>query len=86
MTYSPKPCSVSDLTSLVRFLDDELQSISRAFQEADVLELRETNKEPVRPKEGIIVLADGTNWNPGLGQGLYVRHNNTWNKVTLTPV
>jgi hypothetical protein len=68
----------SDLNQIVHFFANELQAVSRAFQESDVLELRTTHKAPVRPKNGMIVEADGTDWNPGSGAGLYVRRLNTW--------
>lgn len=86
--YEPKSNAVlhSDLNALVEFVENELAAVSRAMQETTVLELRETNKEPVRPKDGVIVLADGTNWDPGLGAGLYVRANDTWNLLTMTAV
>lgn len=34
--------------------------------------------EPLNPEEGLIVRADGTEWNPGSGAGFYGRHNGAW--------
>ena len=36
--------------------------------------------EPVRYWAGMVVYADGTDWNPGSGQGLYRRNvaNSAW--------
>ena len=31
--------------------------------------------------KGMVVLADGTSWNPGAGQGVYAYYNSTWNKL-----
>ena len=43
---------------------------------ADVL-----SAEPARPADGDIVYADGTNWNPGSGEGFYGRENGAWVKL-----
>lgn len=37
--------------------------------------------EPARRSDGDIVLADGTDWNPGAGAGLYIRLSGTWVKL-----
>ena len=34
--------------------------------------------EPDRPREGKVVYADGTDWNPGSGKGLYVYDGSAW--------
>jgi len=31
--------------------------------------------------KGMVVLADGTTWNPGAGQGVYAYYNSQWNKL-----
>lgn len=36
---------------------------------------------PERPQEGDLSFADGTNWNPGSGAGLYEYRGGTWNKL-----
>ena len=40
--------------------------------ERDFLHCQVLHVAPVRPREGQIVAADGTDWNPGRGAGLYV--------------
>jgi hypothetical protein len=35
--------------------------------------------EPAKPREGDIVLADGTSWDPGSGAGTYQYRGGTWN-------
>lgn len=39
---------------------------------------------PVSPIDNMLVYADGTNWDPGLGAGLYFREGGTFKKVSLT--
>jgi hypothetical protein len=34
--------------------------------------------EPWRPRDGLIVYADGTEWNPGSGAGLYQYRAGVW--------
>ena len=36
---------------------------------------------PERLKEGLIVGADGTAWNPGSGKGLYIFRDAVWRKM-----
>lgn len=60
-------------------IEQELQSVSRALQqpnEALFLSMRYT--VPLKPRDGMIVLADGTNWNPGSGAGFYGYRAGSW--------
>lgn len=34
-----------------------------------------------KPRDGLVVFADGTNWNPGAGAGIYAYHSGVWNKL-----
>lgn len=81
--YFPNIYSESDpkFLPLVHWLNNELQRISQAIdgglaREADML-----NEEPSKPFDGLIVGADGTNWNPGSGQGIYVYYASAWHKL-----
>lgn len=60
------------------WLQDELRELARALSETLALELRVTNAIPVKPREGMIVYADGTNWNPGSGKGWYGFNGSAW--------
>lgn len=66
---------------LAQWLYDELSQIAQSMAQPTDLIFEETNVEPVSPKEGLVVLADGTNWNPGAGRGLYLYSGGTWNKL-----
>lgn len=37
--------------------------------------------EPARLEDGDLVYADGVNWNPGAGAGLYERKSGAWVKL-----
>lgn len=61
-----------------QFLTEELRRVAAAFGMLENIRLVELHAEPSRPRDGMIVLADGTNWNPGSGGGYYGRHNGAW--------
>ena len=65
------------------FFDVELQRIAAtlAHLEAPVINLVHQNVAPARPRNGDCAYADGTNWNPGAGVGLYCYEAGTWTKL-----
>ncbi len=63
------------------FLRTELASIEQAANRADPQsELIYLHAEPARVRAGLMVLADGSDWNPGSGEGVYRRNaaNTAW--------
>lgn len=46
-----------------------------------VVTFAELPEEPERFEDGDVVFADGTNWNPGSGAGLYERRGGAWEKL-----
>jgi len=82
MPYTPKPPprTKPEFQDLYDYIEQELQSISRELLETGQLELRTTNSEPIRPREGMIAQADGTNWDPGEGAGTYKYEAGNWVK------
>jgi hypothetical protein len=77
MNYKPAQATPSDQPSLIRYLFRELTRIGQAF-DTITPNAPTLNVAPVRPQEGDMVIADGTNWNPGSGNGLYIYLNSTW--------
>ena len=57
-----------EVSDLAVWLEEELGRIS---QDLNILEVIELHVEPDRPFHLQQVLADGTDWNPGSGRGLY---------------
>lgn len=81
MAYRP-PNVPPDPAQLPGFLRQELQQISKSIAApVFVLALATSNKPPDRLRDGDTVLADGTNWNPGSGQGVYTYYGATWHKL-----
>ena len=73
MAYNPNipPQKEEDLLT---YLDNEFQRVAVAFNDvADGL-YRIWHSPPPKLKPGLILYADGTDWNPGSGEGLY-RYN-----------
>jgi len=84
MTYQSSPIGFpQDLEELVRYLEEEVDLIEQAINRPSItrLNLQELNAEPERPRDGDLVYADGTNWNPGSGEGGYLRENGSWVKL-----
>jgi hypothetical protein len=62
-------------------LREELRRIEVSFGALDNLTLPALAAEPTRIRNGMIVYADGSNWNPGSGEGFYGREGGAWVKL-----
>lgn len=69
------------LEGLVDFLMNELTALEREQFVLDGRTLPLLYAEPTRLREGLLAFADGTQWNPGSGKGVYVYYNSTWNRL-----
>lgn len=86
------PGSVERVEDLKAWCDQEFQSISQAMADTDVLQLTESFSPPKKPgsissaigapRNGMLVFADGTKWDPGAGRGLYFYRDGSWRKLT----
>lgn len=57
----------------------EFERIAQAMATPnDMLLLDTLYVAPNKPREGMIVLADGTSWNPGSGSGFYGYRAGAW--------
>lgn len=65
------------------FFAEELEKISMALTELETpwVILSAQHEEPSKRKEGMVVNADGTDWDPGSGAGLYEYIGGSWNKL-----
>ena len=84
MSYSPRPTPSQlkgDLADFAQWVADELQRISRAEQESEQIQYTVLSVKPVKPRDGLTVVADGVHWNPGAGAGLYLYQNGAWLKL-----
>jgi hypothetical protein len=67
-----------DFTTDIRSINERLLSIEHAIDNLSLplLSLSEVYNEPTRPRNGQIVFADGTQWDPGSGRGIYIYNGN----------
>lgn len=79
--YEPKlPPDVvdSELQRTIDWVKEELAAIALDGAALNSLELRTVHAAPTKPREGMIVEADGTDWNPGDGAGQYTFRGGVW--------
>lgn len=78
-TQMPQTPTIEDLR---RYVQQELLLVSQDSHAGTLLlDLRPVNRAPDKPREGMVVYADGTNFNPGAGAGTYEYRSGTWNKL-----
>jgi hypothetical protein len=75
----------ADAKALSEWAYREFLAIAAAMSETDSLELRAIRREPAKPREGMIVYADGVSWDPGGGAGVYVYRVGAWKKLQEAP-
>jgi hypothetical protein len=64
------------LATMMRNIADAL-----AAPEVQAVHFAILNAQPSKYSNGDVVYADGTNWNPGSGAGLYERRSGAWAKL-----
>lgn len=81
MSYTPE--SVPSLEDLPRYIEQELNRIAGILQtgQFNMLLIETLHREPSRTRENMIVAADGTDWDPGSGQGIYAYYGAAWHKL-----
>jgi hypothetical protein len=64
-------------------LEEMLAKLERGSYEPEVGSVRLTPlaAAPARTYDGLTVMADGTNWNPGGGAGVYTYYGAAWNRL-----
>jgi hypothetical protein len=66
-------------SDLAQFLQQELNNISRTMAgTSETVNLEMLYSAPKKPRDGMIALADGVNWNPGSGAGYYGYRSSAW--------
>ncbi|MFN4121265.1 hypothetical protein [Acidovorax sp.] len=76
MAYIPRQ-PPADPALLPGFFSSELNNIARSTV-TDTVQLQPQSVAPAKPRAGLLVEADGTNWNPGSGAGLYIYRAGAW--------
>lgn len=80
--YQPGNISETNVQALAQSLRLELEKLAlQLSQPTDYMALNTLYAAPKRVFDGQIVKADGTQWNPGSGAGVYVRIGAAWSKL-----
>lgn len=77
MSYEPSlvPEKPEDIP---RFLQEELTRLAGVLSLGLARSVEFLDVAPSKPREGMVYGADGTNWNPGSGQGVYCYYGSAW--------
>ncbi len=67
-----------DLQALSEYLFREFQRIAIGFQEVENIHLKVLHADLDKPRNGMVILADGSDFNPGSGAGFYGRSAGAW--------
>ena len=67
-----------DPRELQRFLREELAQVQSVLGVLADGQLDVTTVAPVKPRDGMLRLADGVLWNPGSGSGFYGYRAGAW--------
>ena len=82
MPYSPSNLpSILTPDSVAEWAQREFELLAQELAETSTVELRPIYAEPVNPREGMIVYADGVQWDPGSGVGVYTYSGGAWVKL-----
>lgn len=78
--YAAPGTAPTDSQEFRAWLLDELRHIGDAFSEinTDTWRLKEWNQEPDKLYDGLLIFADGTNFDPGSGRGFYGYYDAGW--------
>jgi hypothetical protein len=79
--YKPQPFSGESIEAVRNYLDIEINNIAKAFMMTMLNPLTELHVAPTKLFTGLTVLADGTDWDPGAGQGVYTYYAAAWHKL-----
>lgn len=85
--YAPSPIAFDthDPTQVANWAQNEFQILSRTLANLARVQFGVQNTPPPQPRTGLFAYADGTNWNPGSGEGLYeYQSDGTWHFVGFT--
>lgn len=81
--YEPTPIPFDAPPGLRQWLLDQVRRIAGVLRAPEVNTIRFVvhNVAPARVADGDVYFADGTDWNPGSGRGLYERRAAAWVKL-----
>ena len=80
--YEPEGLHTSTESPILEaYIAQELRRIAEAFLGVEEIILPVLNVEPKKPRNGQVILVDGTDFDPGSGAGFYGRSAGAWVKL-----
>lgn len=78
--YYPEPTPhVQD--NIIHYVETELNRVSSVVNLIGAGFVEFLNAEPTKLYEGLVRGADGSDWDPGSGKGVYVYYDSAWHKL-----
>lgn len=83
MAYQPAPFMGRTPEEFQQYVLSELQDIAQSQSDpVEFFELEVLHKAPSKPRDGMLVCADGVHWQPlSAGGGFFGRFNGAWVKL-----
>ncbi len=78
--YEPGPLPEKN-EDLGVYVVTELTRLGNILLNQSLMRLEQTNTAPDKPRDGDIRYADGTNWDPGSGAGIYWYDGSSWTQL-----
>lgn len=75
---APPLLSDENANELGRWALQQMQQLAAALENPDITHYNVLHVEPEKPREGQVVVADGTDWDPGDGAGQYMYIGGAW--------
>ena len=72
------PGEIDNFDDMLLYLLRELREISKSFEGVEAIILEKMYVEPEKRVDGMVVYADGVEWNPGSGVGVYRWNGSAW--------
>lgn len=81
-SFEPEPPpETDDVALLKRYCYEMFRLVSNSFELLEQGQREVLYAAPVKPRDGMVVYADGTQWNPGSGKGTYEYRTSAWYKL-----
>lgn len=77
MTFKVQPAP-TNIENVAKWTEEQLRKVVDNLDLVDNITLKELHVEPDKPRNGQIILADGTDFDPGSGAGFYGRSAGVW--------
>lgn len=81
MVFRPQPMPAggdAHLQAVKRVVQATFENIATELQPQQFFQMAVAHVEPPKPRQGMLVYADGADFDPGSGEGLYRHDGSAW--------